>query len=99
LRIGGVYTYNADVIQAYGDIAHFATVSALTQWHLLTLLQDEAFVDSYLAQHAANLQENCNILCDGLDAIGEIEYTRPQVCRLKCHCNSQCQRCMAFDRS
>jgi aspartate/methionine/tyrosine aminotransferase len=79
LRIGGMYTYSAEVLEAYGMVAHLSAVSTLTQWHLLELLRDEAFVDHYLAEHAANAQENAGIVCDGLDAIGGIAYVRPQV--------------------
>lgn len=78
LRVGGLYTYNADLIHAYDEVAHFCTPSGLTQWQLVSLLRDEAFVDSFIAENSSNLQANCQIVLDGLDHIG-VPYVRPQV--------------------
>ena len=79
LRVGGVYTYNAEVLQAYDDISHFCTPSSLAQTQLLGLFDDETFIDNYIADNAASLQANAEIVTSGLDNIG-VPYVPPQVC-------------------
>jgi hypothetical protein len=76
--VGGLYTYNAELIHAYGEIAHFGAASNLAQWQLIQLLKDEVFIDNFIAENSANLKANCQIIMDGLDHIG-IPYTKPQV--------------------
>jgi hypothetical protein len=78
LRVGGLYTYNANLIHAYGELAHFGSVSNLAQWQLIELLKDEVFIDNFIAQNSLNLKANCEIVMEGLDDIG-IPYIKPQV--------------------
>ena len=83
--MGGVYTYNAEVLQAYDDISHFSTPSSIAQDHLLNLFRDETFIDHYIAENTANLAANADIVCTGLDGIGAgIPYVQPQVRELGC---------------
>jgi aspartate/methionine/tyrosine aminotransferase len=79
LRVGGVYTYNAEVLQAYDDVSHFCTPCSLAQFQLLGLFRDDTFIDNYLADNAASLQANADIVTSGLESIG-VPFVPPQVC-------------------
>lgn len=78
VRIGALYTYNADLLEAWGNIAHFSACSSFAQWQLQPLFDDDEFIDGYITENAARLEANCQILLDGFDAIG-VSYVRPQV--------------------
>ncbi len=50
-RVGVVYTHNVEFIKAYGNLNVGHTVSNHTQWMMAELLQDETFIDQYIADN------------------------------------------------
>lgn len=77
-RCGALYTYNTNLLKAYSGMAHFSTVSSVTQWHLLGLLEDTEWVDAFVASNRALLETLCGILTQGLAGMG-VKFTQPQV--------------------
>ena len=77
-RCGALYSYNASLIEAFGGVAHLATVSSITQWHLLGLLEDAAWVDDFIGGNCALLESLAEIVTTGLTAMG-VKFIKPQV--------------------
>lgn len=54
-RFGLIYSLNDDFIRASGLLNTFSMTSNLTQWVMQKLLEDDAFVSSFISQNKANL--------------------------------------------
>eukprot|EP00735_Rhodelphis_limneticus_P007871 TRINITY_DN2055_c0_g1::TRINITY_DN2055_c0_g1_i1::g.21836::m.21836 TRINITY_DN2055_c0_g1::TRINITY_DN2055_c0_g1_i1::g.21836 ORF type:complete len:438 (-),score=56.40,sp/Q07262/1A1C_TOBAC/33.65/4e-78,Aminotran_1_2/PF00155.16/7.5e-57,Beta_elim_lyase/PF01212.16/5.9e-06 TRINITY_DN2055_c0_g1_i1:23-1336(-) len=57
-RVGCVYTGNAHVVKSWENLGYFFMVSTDTQFALQRMLEDEEFVDRYLAAAQAALRNN-----------------------------------------
>ena len=57
LRCGAMYTRNADLVQAFGNVGAPHTVSNHTQWLLSELLADEVWVGAFAKTNQARLTD------------------------------------------
>jgi 1-aminocyclopropane-1-carboxylate synthase len=74
-RTGVLYTQNASILKALANINYFTTVSNDTQDCLAVLLQDEIWVDGYLAESRRLLRASYDVLTSILELSG-IPYAR-----------------------
>lgn len=77
-RCGALYSYNTDMLRAFGGIAHLATVSSVAQWHLRGLLEDADWVDTFIQGNCALLETLAEIVTTGLAGMG-VKFIKPQV--------------------
>ncbi len=57
LRCGAMYTRNAELVQAFGNLGAPHTVSNHTQWLLTQVLSDDAFVTAFAKTNQARLTD------------------------------------------
>jgi len=73
-RVGGVYTHNMQIIQAFGSIGIFGGLSSFLQYHLAQVLEDEDFVTMYLETCTRDVRASYKQFTGGLDRMG-LPYT------------------------
>lgn len=74
LRVGVLYSKNAALNTALGNLGYFASVPAPLQMSLSKLLADDTWLDGYLKANRARMLEAYKQLAGALDAAG-IPYT------------------------
>ncbi len=57
-RVGLMYSRNEDFISAFGLLNTFSMTSNLTQWVVQRILEDDAFVTSFIADNRSKLTES-----------------------------------------
>lgn len=67
-RVGCLHTKNQDLLKFWQNMGMFAAVSNDTQHALATMLEDETFVDSYVAENNKRLKESYEVLTHYLEA-------------------------------
>ncbi|RMG68466.1 MAG: aminotransferase class I/II-fold pyridoxal phosphate-dependent enzyme [Bacteroidetes bacterium] len=70
LRFGIVHSRNEAFMAAYGNANIPHMVSNLTQWVVGELMQDEAFLTSYIAQNQQALRRSYETVTQTLDSLG-----------------------------
>ncbi len=70
LRCGALVSENADVIRAVDAVAYWGCVAGHTQWMLGELIEDDAWVDGYLAELRRRLGDAYARVSAALDAQG-----------------------------
>ncbi|KAE8055401.1 hypothetical protein FH972_012241 [Carpinus fangiana] len=60
-RVGIVYSYNDAVVQCCLKMSSFGLVSSQTQHLIASMLSDDAFVDSFIAESATRLERRYKI--------------------------------------
>jgi hypothetical protein len=78
MRAGCLFTYNAELIEAYSKICFPTVMTSVTQWHLMHLFRDTGFIDSFMADNCTNLEAQSIIVTDALTAM-DIPFVQPQV--------------------
>ncbi|BDA42313.1 1-aminocyclopropane-1-carboxylate synthase [Coccomyxa sp. Obi] len=74
MRVGCLYTHNTAVIGALDNLGYFAMPSTLIQETAHQMLQDQDFVDLYIAENLRRLDASYSALTGALDRAG-IPYT------------------------
>ena len=72
-RFGLVYSQNTDFIRAYQNLNLSHTVSNVTQWILQGILEDQAFLEAYLADNRCLLTESYAVVVQILKVL-DIPY-------------------------
>lgn len=72
-RFGLVYSQNRDFIRAYQNLNLSHTVSNVTQWILQGILEDQSFLEAYLAENRRLLTESYAVVVQTLKAL-DIPY-------------------------
>ena len=57
-RVGLMYSHNDDFISAFGLLNTFSMTSNLTQWVIQNILEDEAFVTSFIEDNRSKLTDS-----------------------------------------
>ncbi|CAA2934989.1 1-aminocyclopropane-1-carboxylate synthase 1 [Olea europaea subsp. europaea] len=69
-RVGIVYSYNDKVVNCGRKMSSFGLVSSQTQHLLASMLADEEFVDTFLAESSKRLGNRHKIFTRGLEEVG-----------------------------
>lgn len=72
-RVGLLYSWNQQVLDAAGRMTRFSSVSTQTQQVLYSLLADKEFVRSYISENQRRLRERWGVVRHGLQQAG-IQY-------------------------
>lgn len=70
LRVGIVYSYNDAVVSCARKMSSFGLVSSQTQYLLASMLNDEVFVDYFLAESSRRLKKRHSMFTKGLEQVG-----------------------------
>ncbi|XP_010541198.1 PREDICTED: 1-aminocyclopropane-1-carboxylate synthase 6 [Tarenaya hassleriana] len=69
-RVGIIYSYNDQVVNAARKMSSFGLVSSQTQHMMSKMLSDDNFVDEFLRESKQRLAERCAELTTGLKDLG-----------------------------
>lgn len=69
-RVGCLYTQNEDLLEFWANMGMFAAVSNDTQHALSVMLNDDAFVDCYVAENKRRLKRSYELLTSFFEGAG-----------------------------
>ncbi|KAK2650204.1 hypothetical protein Ddye_017693 [Dipteronia dyeriana] len=69
-RVGIVYSYNDTVVNCGRKMSSFGLISSQTQYLLASMLNDDEFVDNFLAESSKRLDKRYHTFTKGLEQIG-----------------------------
>ncbi|KAI9182446.1 hypothetical protein LWI28_025464 [Acer negundo] len=70
LRVGIVYSYNDTVVDCGRKMSSFGLNSLQTQYLLASMLNDDEFVDNFLAESSKRLARRYQTFTKGLEQVG-----------------------------
>ncbi|KAK1559098.1 hypothetical protein Q3G72_010705 [Acer saccharum] len=69
-RVGIVYSYNDTVVECGRKMSSFGLISSQTQYLLASMLNDDEFVDNFLAESSKRLAKRYQTFTKGLEKVG-----------------------------
>jgi aminotransferase len=69
-RVGVIYSYNENIVEAAAKIARFSSVSSPTQRLLVSMLSDQKFISDYLRINRERLKKMYLLFVDALKQLG-----------------------------
>jgi 1-aminocyclopropane-1-carboxylate synthase len=70
LRVGVLWTRNAELHKAWSNLGYFCACSSHTQHALANILDDEAFIDAFMAERQKRLRAAHDAIAASLNAAG-----------------------------